>query len=115
MKTPFSLRTAGCPFSRKGVISVCASHLSDKQLGGVTDHFAADDKQLVRAIRCNELDHYKDPNRVTSDFTNERETIHDYGGRFVWELLQNADDAMGRGKVERRSHWIERTGLQGSA
>ncbi len=92
------IANGGCPFSRKGVISVCASHLSDKQLGGVTDHFDADDKQLVRAIRCNELDHYKDPNRVTSDFNNERETIHDYGGRFVWELLQNADDAMGEGR-----------------
>ena len=88
----------GRPFSRKGVISVCASHLSDKQLGGVTDHFDADDKQLVQAIRCNELAHYKDPNRVTSDSNNERETTRDYTGRFVWELLQNADDAMGEGR-----------------
>ena len=85
----------GCPFSRTGVISVCASHLSDKQSGGVKDHFEVGDKQLVRAIRCNELGHYKDPNRVTSDFNNEREAVHDYGGRFVWELLQNADDVMG--------------------
>ena len=89
----------GRPFSRTGVISVCASHLSDKHLGGVTDHFDdADDKQLVRAIRCNELAHYKDPNRVTSDSNNERETTRDYTGRFVWELLQNADDAMGEGR-----------------
>ena len=88
----------GCSFSRTGVISVCASHLSDKQLGGVKDHFEKDDKQLVKAIRYNELGHYKDPNRVTSDFNNERETVHDYGGRFVWELLQNADDVMGRGR-----------------
>ena len=85
----------GHPFSRKGVISICASHLSNKQLDEVTDHFDASDKQLVQAIRCNELDHYKDPNRVTSDFRIEHETVHDYGGRFIWELLQNADDAMG--------------------
>ena len=89
----------GCPFSRKGVISVCASHLSDKQLDKVTDHFDASDKQLIRAIRCNELDHYKDTNRVTSDSNIEHETVHDYGGRFVWELLQNADDAMGEGRL----------------
>ncbi|MYC15944.1 MAG: hypothetical protein F4Y39_19640, partial [Gemmatimonadetes bacterium] len=89
----------GRPFSRKGVISVCASHLSDKQLDRVTDHFDACDKQLIRAIRCNELDHYKDPNRVTSDSNIEHETVHDYGGRFVWELLQNADDAMGEGRL----------------
>ena len=88
----------GRSFSRTGVISVCASHLSDKQLDGVKDHFKADDKQLVRAIRCIELDHYKDPIRVTSDFNNERETVHDYGGRFVWELLQNVDDAIGEGR-----------------
>ena len=90
----------GRPFSRKGVISVCASHLSDKQLDGVTDHFFdANDKQLIRAIRCNELNHYKDPNRITSDSNIEHETVHDYGGRFVWELLQNADDAMGEGRL----------------
>ena len=93
------IANGGRPFSRTGVISVCASHLSDKHLGGVTDHFDdADDKQLVWAIRCNELAHYKDPNRVTSDSNDERETTRDYTGRLVWELLQNADDAMGEGR-----------------
>ncbi len=88
----------GSPFSRKGVISACASHLSDKGSDGVTDHFrSANDEQLVQAIRCNELDTYdQNPNRITSDCNNEHETVHDYGGRFVWELLQNADDAMGK-------------------
>ncbi len=85
----------GRPFTRNGVISICASHLSDKKSGGVIDHFEAGDEQLVRAIRSTELGHYKDPNRLTSDFNDEREIVHDYGGRFVWELLQNADDAMG--------------------
>ena len=85
----------GRPFTRKGVISICASHLSDKKSDGVIDHFDAGDEQLVREIRTNEMGHYKDPNRLTSDFNNEREISHDYDGRFVWELLQNADDAMG--------------------
>ena len=98
-KDALLVANTGLPFTRKGVISVCASHLSDKQSGGVTDHFIeVDDQDLVRTIRSNELDHYKDPNRITADFNNQREIVHDYGGRFVWELLQNADDAMGKGR-----------------
>lgn len=89
----------GRPFSRTGVISACASHLSDKLSGNVTDHFDVSDEHLTEAILEKELDVYRtDVNRMTSDFRDEEETAHDYGGRFIWELLQNADDAMGTGR-----------------
>src|SRR5262245_33510607 len=35
-----------------------------------------------------------DRNRIIGDFNEEEETQLDYGGRAIWELLQNADDAM---------------------
>ena len=89
----------GRPFSRTGVISACASHLSDKLSGNVTDHFEASNDRLIEAILEKELQVYRaDVNRMTSDFRDEEETAHDYGGRFIWELLQNADDAMGTGR-----------------
>ncbi len=105
-KDALLVANGGSPFSRTGVISVCASHLSDKRSDGeenteVMDNFkdangenVADD-QLIQAILRRELNTYKgDQNRITSDFRGEDETTRDYGGRFVWELLQNADDAM---------------------
>ena len=89
----------GRPFSRKGVISVCASHLSNKKLGRVTDHFEVGAEQLVQAIRRTELKTYRnDPNRIDADFDDEQETSQGYEGRLIWELLQNADDAMGEVK-----------------
>lgn len=91
----------GRAFSREGVISICASHLSDKRSDDanddVRDNFGGADKDLVQKIRERELATYcTDPNRITSDYRGEDETSRDYDGRIVWELLQNADDAMGR-------------------
>ena len=39
----------GRPFSRRGVISICASHLSEKQVGP-EDHFDASDEALVERM-----------------------------------------------------------------
>ena len=90
----------GRPFSRRGVISICNSHLSEKRSGGVTDHFKGRDDELIQAIRRTELKTYRgDPNRIRADFNDEQETFQDYGGRLVWELLQNAHDAMGKGNI----------------
>ena len=33
-----------------------------------------------------------DESRMVADFNNERETIKEYNGRQILELLQNADD-----------------------
>ena len=90
----------GRPFFRKGVISICYSHLSEKRSDDVMDHFECGDEQLVEAIRRTELKTYREaPNRIRADFNDEQETFHDYGGRLVWELLQNAHDAMGEGNI----------------
>ena len=79
------------------MISVCASHLSEKRSYKPLDDFDVTKENLVTQIRARELATYRnDQNRITSDFSAEDETRRDYGGRFLWELLQNADDAMGR-------------------
>lgn len=84
----------GTPFDRLGVISVCASHLGTKQ-----DYKPVDQNpeatNLIEAIRDREIETYKrDFNRIRQDYSDEKETQLDYGGRAIWELLQNADDAM---------------------
>ena len=86
----------GHAFSSTGVLSVCASHLSDK-LSETPKDLDCSDSELVQKIRDKELRTYQnDPNRITSDFRSVDETRRDYDGRFVWELLQNAADAMKR-------------------
>ncbi len=86
----------GTPFGRLNVISVCASHLGTKQNYKPKDP-APDrpDTKLIEGIRNLEIDTYKrDPNRLMGDYSDEKGTQLDYGGRAIWELLQNADDAM---------------------
>jgi hypothetical protein len=86
----------GQPFSRSGVISICASHLSTKDEHQLTDpDLDGPDSNLVSAIRDRELKTYHlNPDRIISDYRGDEETRLDYGGRSIWELLQNADDAM---------------------
>lgn len=86
----------GQPLTRAGVVSVCASHLSAKSTNIALEHYSeVADEELVEAIRDRELQVFRiDPNRITSDFRSAEETRRDYGGRALWELLQNADDAM---------------------
>ena len=85
----------GHPFSRRGVIGICASHISEKA-DVASDNYPDRDEDLVSAIQKREMTTYKnDSNRLTSDSRGEREISYDYGGRFIWELLQNVDDALG--------------------
>lgn len=86
----------GQPFSRLGVISICASHRGTKRQAQPLDLFTeARDSDLPKAIREKEIETYlRDKNRLFDDYNQEREVSFDYGGRFLWELLQNADDAM---------------------
>ena len=84
----------GKPFTRKGVIGICASHLGEKGEIPPLDIYDKN-KNLVSQIREGEIKTYENPNRLNEDKVQEKETSLDYGGRFVWELLQNADDAMG--------------------
>ena len=86
----------GTPFDRLDVVSVCASHLGTKQNYKPTDPFSdRPDTKLIEGIRSLEIETYKlNPNRLRGDYSGEEETQKDYGGRAIWELLQNADDAM---------------------
>lgn len=86
----------GTPFGRLDVVAVCASHLGTKQNYKPKDPVPnLPDTKLIEGIRNLEIDTYKrDPNRLTGDYSGEKETQLDYGGRAIWELLQNADDAM---------------------
>lgn len=98
----------GRPFSRLGVIGICAAHLSDK--GSVRkDRYEESDEALINAIQEREINTYKvNPDRLFGDSRGEKEVSHDYQERFVWELLQNADDAMG---PENRADLIGSKGL----
>ena len=92
-----ALYVANCgrKFTRDGVIGICASHLSEKR-GNHSDDYMCVDECLISCIREREIKTYKnDKNRIESDAFGELEVSHDYDGRFVWELLQNADDVMG--------------------
>lgn len=90
-----SVANGGHLFTRKGVIGICASHLNEK-IDGDSDDYGSEDKELISAIRQREIRTYQnDKSRLTSDSRGEQEISRDYGGRFVWELLQNADDVMG--------------------
>ena len=86
----------GQPFSRLGVISICASHRGTKKRVQPVDLFGKwPDSNLPVAIQEKEIETYlSDKNRLFDDYNHETEISHDYGGRFLWELLQNADDAM---------------------
>lgn len=86
----------GRPFSRAGVISICASHLSNKQAIGPIDEWqSVPDSALIVAIKSHELAAYRrSKNRIIEDANLEQEVVKDYGGRVLWELLQNADDAL---------------------
>ncbi|TNC59237.1 hypothetical protein [Rubellimicrobium roseum] len=86
----------GRRFDRRGVVSVCRENLSaktDRGLGETLDD--VQDRDLVDAIRERRLAVYKmDRDQLQEDANHEQETSSDYAGRSLWELLQNADDAL---------------------
>lgn len=98
----------GHPFSRLGVIGICAAHISDKKITR-EDRYEESDEDLIVAIRKRRIKTYKgDPDLLDEHSNNEEGVSLDYQGRFVWELLQNADDAMG---PENRADLIGSKGL----
>ncbi|MBI5487040.1 MAG: DUF3883 domain-containing protein [Deltaproteobacteria bacterium] len=53
---------------------------------------------LLEKIRCENLNVYRaSPQRLREDVGQESQIAQDYRGRLVYELLQNADDAMAAG------------------
>ena len=79
-------------FTRKGVISICYTSLSAKS-NHITD-LKCENYELPDKIG-EELKQLK-PNSRRAHIGNETRTIKDYFGRFVLELLQNADDAVNK-------------------
>jgi hypothetical protein len=49
------------------------------------------------------------PGRFFEDITSEAEVAHDYQGRLVYELLQNADDAMAKNPNQENRVWFRLT------
>lgn len=93
-----TVANTGAEFTRKGVISVCRLSLSAK--GGKDDTpmdiYNADGGHLVEAIAEKSVEKYRtDINNLIADGNAEGSTKAGYEGRFLWELLQNADDASG--------------------
>jgi hypothetical protein len=94
----------GGSVSRLGVLALCASDLSEKS--GRDDEQPEDypdtpDSELLQAIAESAIGVYRaDPNRPKRDLRHERGVTADYGGRYLWELLQNADDALASGTAE---------------
>jgi hypothetical protein len=69
---------------------------------------------LLERIRSETLDVYRaSPIRLREDASQEAEIAHDYQGRLLYELLQNADDAMAgeRGRADRVSFRVTDTDL----
>lgn len=86
---------SGRPFTRLGLHSVARAHLSTKSDFPPLETFACPDGELVDAMRAKRLELYAlDPNQIRSDYSQQRETEQSYEGRCIWELLQNADDAL---------------------
>jgi len=91
----------GAQFTRKGVVSICYMDLSAKTVNPAREPddsvYTAHDKGLIREILDGRIEKYDDPNDFIKDVNREEEAAKSYFGRFVLELLQNADDAMGDG------------------
>ncbi|WP_424946757.1 protein NO VEIN domain-containing protein [Candidatus Spongiihabitans sp.] len=102
----------GDGFSRKGVVSICNMDLSAKS---VDDNRAPDDEvyekdDIVRSISNKCIEKYKiDINNLIEDVSRESGASKSYDGRFVLELLQNADDAMNTERAN--THLIGTKGL----
>lgn len=62
-------------------------------------------QDLISDIRSNCLDTYRNqPGRLEGDIGNESENQSNYHGRFIYELIQNADDVL-EGRDNRRARF----------
>lgn len=87
----------GNKFDRKGVIALCMPHLSDKSDEIHTSNFDdfCNEEFIEKYNEARMSDYERDPNRITSDGKDQEAIIKDYSGRWIFELLQNIDDAIG--------------------
>ena len=90
----------GKPFSRKGVLAITNPNLSDKthnKFDEPVDQYEhiKNEKEWIKKIRESALDGYElDNNRIITDRKREEGSLKDYAGRWIFEILQNMDDAM---------------------
>jgi hypothetical protein len=85
----------GRPMDRPGVISISNQYLSTKAEGAPIDNYNCPDSELANAISNQRLELYRQNlNDLYAHVNEEKATRRDYAGRALWELLQNADDAM---------------------
>ena len=82
-------------FTRKGVISICNTYLSAKSSDPIGDCYNCEDCDLPNKIQEHMMEKWNANDRQ-SRAKAEKETAKDYSGRFALELLQNADDAVGK-------------------
>ncbi len=91
----------GRAFTREGVISICDMDLSSKstiEAGSPEDEYG---EQLIDSIRKDHLKEYAERSRrLKGDGNSERRVNRGYAGRFVFELLQNAEDAANASQME---------------
>ena len=81
-------------FTRKGVISICHTCISEKS-NHSKDCYECKDYDIPGKIREKMIDKWDDNDRQ-SHINKEEQAADDYSGRFALELLQNADDAVGK-------------------
>jgi len=89
----------GEKFTRKGVVSICNMDLSAKTTDSIIEPDDGEYDELNTKLVCSILEkrikeYEGDINRLKEDVNREKGVRKSYTGRFVWELLQNADDAM---------------------
>jgi len=89
----------GAKFTRKGVVSICNMDLSAKTTDAIIEPDDEEYDKLNTKLVCSILEkrikeYEGDINRLKEDVNREKGVRKSYTGRFMWELLQNADDAM---------------------
>ncbi len=92
----------GNGFDRDGVNALCRPNLSAKGDLIIDNVAFAKDKDWLKALNNFQIESYvRDGNRLQTDKKEEDSTIQQYNGRWLLELLQNIDDAIGPKDVEK--------------
>ena len=87
----------GFPFDRNGVIAISRANLSAKS-DAIKDPLPQlkNDEEWLEEFKERQIRQYQEyEERLTTDNKEEAGTVKDYSGRWLLELLQNIDDAIG--------------------
>ena len=94
------LANDGSAFSRTGLLAICQSHLtskSEKKSDQPKDPFpTVTDESWIDKLGEHYLKRFiQYPNDLQRDRRQEQATTRDYAGRWIYEILQTIDDAVG--------------------